>query len=78
MISQRAAAHHQEHVMESATLYRVCEPELDMNRSILEAAASAWQRMVATVAALAPSAPMVARPRRSIDRETQEYPFAVE
>lgn len=64
--------------MKAATLYRVHEPELDMNRSIFEAAASAWQRMVATVASLAPVEPMIARPRRSIDRATQEYPFAIE
>jgi hypothetical protein len=64
--------------MEPATLCRVCEPELDMNRPIFRAAGSTWQRMVATVASLAPSEPMIARPRRSIDRETQEYPFAIE
>jgi hypothetical protein len=56
----------------------VCEPELDMNRADGAAQGGKMRRLLQTILSLQAEAHMMGTPRRSIDREQQEFTPAYE
>jgi len=55
---------------------KVYEPELDMNRPAVARTSDGWRRLLAPLRWLAAARGIVGRPKRSVDREHQEFPFA--
>ncbi|MFZ0888685.1 MAG: hypothetical protein WA005_09550 [Candidatus Binataceae bacterium] len=64
--------------MEPASLYSVCEPELDMNRQPQHHPAERWRRLRDAIARITPGDAMLGRPKRSVDRERQEFPSSLD
>ena len=62
-------------LLESPATSKVYEPELDMNRHDEAPATDVWSRLVAALRSFALARAIVGRPKRSVDRERQEFPF---
>ena len=64
--------------MESASLHRVAEPELDMSRPIQHNPSEKWRRLIGAIGWLRLGEGMIGRPKRSMDRDHQEFPSSLD
>jgi hypothetical protein len=66
-----------EPVTQSAPAVRVHEPDMDMSRRTeARSGGEGWYRRLAGALTLARPEGIIRRPKRSIDRDHQEFPFA--